>query len=351
MPEPVREPDVLRPSPATRWLSWTSVVAGSVAAALYATMALLGDFPALVVPTLAVLAILVGRPLMSLGGRTVLDDYGVTVHRPPWLPLLIPYGQVTWIEVRRGPLRETVVLHRPRGLPVRLRAPARLWFRADPVFDRELGEIRARTALPAHAERFHVGFFRQLAAFGLTAGAILLIVIDPPWKSDAWPFRPHALGLPDTCQAFDAKARHLMPGAVIDRRFSRGDDSNRDVRRHTCRWISTYAANGIESLSIEYELDRGAGLESDADEAHDAFVDDTSTDRTETSTPVTRTGDEARLIEPRHAGKDTAVVVAARKANVEERIEFILHGAGAETRAAAMAEEFARTGLGQVRFS
>ncbi len=351
MPDVVRDRLELHPSRAVRWLTWIFVSVGTGAAGLYGSMALLAHFtePELLASTLLVAVILIGRPLASLGGRTVLDSDGITARRPPARILRIPYAEVTWVEVRQGPLREVVTLHRSSGLPVRLRAPVRLWFRRDPEFERGVAEICSRTGLPACAERFHLGLTRLVAAFTLTAAAVMLILIDPPWKSDVWPFQPHARALPDTCRIFDTEARRLMPRAEVDRAFS-GSTDDGHVERHACRWRSAYAPNGIRSLSVEYQLDHGIGPESDADEAHQAFRSDTHTGGGERSIRIPRTGDEARMITAKPDGSFEAVIVAARKANVEEKIEFVLQNAGAEGRVAAMAKELARTGLAEIRF-
>ena len=346
---------VLRTSPAMTRLTVLFALAGMIAGGLYGAMALLSHPAELLVPVVLVIVVLVARPLAALTGCTVLDSDGITVRRPPLRTITVPGSQVRWIEVRRGLFTEWVVIHRRAGGPLRLRAPLRLWFRRDRDFHRGVGAIRARTGLASSAERGRLRLFRRLADGLLALAVIALILIDPPWQSDAWPLRPHAAGLPDACRAFDARAHQILPGARVDRVFSHSDDSDAHVVRHTCQWDSTYLSHGatvvgIDRLTIVYELDHGIGSVSDADEAHRTFRDDAAADRSEESSALPRTGDEARVITERPGGGFAAVTVAVRRANVEEKVGYVRVGRDAERQAESTAVRVARAALAKVRF-
>lgn len=347
---------VLLPSSPVRAFTWISFALGAAVSGLYAAMTILGHLTHVLVSVVLVLLILGLRPLAALGGRTVLDEHGILACRPVLPDVRIPYDRVSRIEMRRGLATVWVVLYRADARPVRLRAPSRLLVRPDPAFDAGLGALSSRTGVAARTEHVHLGLARRCAEALLTATAVVLILIDPPWKSDAWPLRPHAARLPDTCRTFDAKVHRVMPNAQIDQAYSRNDDSDPLVKRHTCRWTATYNADGqaftgVSSLTIEYELDHGTGRQSDADEAHHAFQSDAHAGKGEWSRRLTHMGDEARVIID-HPGRGfTAVIVTAREANVEEKIAYVCEGKDGDGRFAAVATRFARSALSQVRFS
>jgi hypothetical protein len=196
---------------------------------------------------------------------------------------------------------------------------------------------------------------RLTAGSLLTATAVALVLIDPPWASDAWPLRQHARHLPDACRMFDAQARVLLPGAVVDRMLSRSDDGPH-VARHTCQWNSTrLAADGttlvdIGRLSVAIELEHGVGRISDAEEAHRDFVRETRIYTGESETRIPHLGDEAELIDVR-PGSDLAwVTVAAHRANIEEKIDLMYRDGSREWKAAKAAERLARLGLSEIHF-
>jgi hypothetical protein len=346
---------VLLPSRPVRTFTSIAFALGAAVSGMYAAMTILGHLPYLLVSAVLVVLILAVRPIAALGGRTVLDEHGILACRPVLRDVRIPYDQVARIEARRGLVTEWVVLYRTGAHPVRLRAPSRLLGRLDPVFNEGLSALCSRTTIAAIAEHVHLGLARRCAEALLTVTALVLILIDPPWKSDAWPLRPHAARLPDTCHAFDARVHGVMPGARVDQAFSHNDDSDPRVKRHTCRWTATYAADGktftgVSSLTIEYELDHGTGNQSDADQAHHAFQSDAHAGKDEWSRRLARMGDEARVIVD-HPGRGfTAVTVAARKANVEEKVAYVHEGTDGDGQVTAVAARFARSALSQVQF-
>lgn len=311
----------------------------------------------LVVPVLIVLLALVGRPLMVLGGRTVLDQGVITVRRPPFKRKVIPGARVAMIETRRGPLLEWPVLCLRDGRVVELGAPLRFWFLPDPAFDQSLARLRELAGDTSVTAPFHQwNMIRLFAGPLLVLAALALILLDPPWASDLWPLRPHAHRLPDACSMFDASARRLLPGATVDRAFSFSDDSDAHVKRHTCQWNATHrSADGtrmvdVGRLSVQVQLDRGIGPVSDAQEAHRAFVRQTHLGIGEWAMPVPHIGDEAKLIvEPTMSGF-AWVTVAARRANIEEKIDLIYQGHDRTRDAAEAAETLARLGLSEIRF-
>jgi hypothetical protein len=240
---------------------------------------------------------------------------------------------------------------------VELGAPMRFWFRPDPVFDRDLRDLRARVGHPAAAGPYHQWSLPRLVAGPLLAlTAFALVLIDPPWASDVWPLRPHAERLPDACRMLDAKAKRLLPGAEVDPMFSRNDDSDPHVKRHTCQWNATHRTPDgatlidIGRLSIQLELDHGIGPTSDAQEAHRAFVRATHIGIGGSERRLRRTGDEADLI-IEHPGTGFAwVTVAVRKANVEEKVDLVFQERVREREAAQAATGLARLGISAVQF-
>lgn len=324
---------------------------------MYAALGLMSLGVQLIVPVLVVLLVLVGRPLLILGGRTVLNGGMITVRRTPFTRKVVPGARVALIETRRGPLLEWPVLCLRDGRLVQLGAPLRFWFLADPAFDRDLARIRALTEHAPVAGPFHQWSMGRLFAGPLLVlAALALVLIDPPWASDAWPLRQHAHRLPDACRMFDASARRLLPGATVDRGFSFSDDSDPHVKRHTCQWNATHpSGDGTRSvdvgrLNIEVQLDRGIGPVSDTQEAHRAFMRDTRIGAGASEVRVPRTGDEAELIiEPTGSGF-AWVTVATRRANVEEKIDLIYRGRDRTREAAEAAEALARLGLSEIRF-
>jgi hypothetical protein len=324
---------------------------------LYAVMGLMGHGVRLIIPALLVLVVLVGRPLLILAGRTVLGPGLITVRRPPLTRLIVPAALVGLVETRRGPLLEWPVLYLRDGSVVELGAPMRFWFRADPDFGRDLARLRALVGHSPVAGPYHQWSAARLVAGPLMViAALALILIDPPWASDAWPLRQHARRLPDACRMFDTRARQLLPGAMVDRTFSYNDDSDVHVKRHACQWNATHPAPDgtrfvdIGRLSIEIELDHGIGRVSDAQRAHRAFERETRIGHGESEVKVPHTGDEAELItEPTSTGF-VWVTVAARKSNVEEKIDLIYQGRARTHEAAAAAEGLARLGLSEIRF-
>jgi hypothetical protein len=346
----------LRPSRPVRGFLRFSLLAGAAVSILYAAMGLMTYGPELLVPVLVVVAILVVRPMVALHGRTFVAPGQITVGRPVGR-LIVPLSHVGLVEIRRGLLMEWPVLYLRDGSVAELGAPMRFWFRPDPVFDRDLGELCARARHPAAAAPFHQWSLPRLVAGPLlTLTAFALVLIDPPWASDAWPLRPHARRLPDACTMLDARAKRLLPGAQVDPMFSRNDDSDPHVQRHTCQWNATHRTPegatlvDIGRLSIQLELDHGIGQTSDAQEAHRAFVRATHIGIGESERRLRRTGDEADLI-VEHPGTGFAwVTVAVRKANVEEKIDLVYQDRAREREAAQTATGFARLGISAVRF-
>lgn len=339
---------------------------GGVVSLLYAAMGVMGHGAHLLVPVVLVVLVLVGRPLLilwavtSLGAdRTDGTDRTdlITVRRPPLGEIAIPYSRVGLVGTRRGLVLEWPVLYLRDGSVAELGAPVRFWFRADPVFDRDLGALRALAGRPQVAGLPPRWSMLRLLAGPLAAVAALsLVLIDPPWASDSWPLRVHAQRLPDACRILDTRARRLLPGATVDRAVSRSDDSDAYVKRHTCEWDATHTAPDRTTvidtgrLSIVLELDHGVGPVSDAAEAHREFRRQTHLGPGESEERIPRTGDEAELIiEPREADR-TWVTVAVRRANVEEKIDLIYQGRAREREAAVTAEGFARLGLSTIRF-
>jgi hypothetical protein len=341
---------------AVRRVAWPAVFAGAVVSGLYAVMGLMGHGTPLLLPMALVVLVLVGRPLAVLGGRTRLTGDGIVTRRLPLWRVAVPGSCVGLVAVRRGLLLEWPVLCLRDGRLVELAAPARFWFRADPEFDRALD------ALCAHV-RAHAGVVtrpqwsvpRLAAGPLLTVAAVVLVLIDPPWASDAWPLRRHARHLPDACRMFDAQARVLLPGATVDRMLSRSDDLPH-VARHTCQWNSTgLAADGTTlvdfgRLSVVLELEHGVGPVSDAEEAHRDFVRETRIDAGQSETRIPRLGDEAELIDMRPGSHLAWVAVAVHRANIEEKIELMYRERSREREAVRTAESLARLGLSEIHF-
>jgi hypothetical protein len=275
---------ILRLSRPVRRVLALSALAGVAVSGLYAAMALMSYGLRLLIPVLVVAAVLAGRPLLVLGGRTLLGADRITVRRSPIGRLVVPFSHVGLVEIRRGLLMEWPVLYLRDGRLVELTAPMRFWFRPDPDYERDLGELRARVRHPVTGTYPQWSLLRLIAGPLLTLTAIILILIDPPWASDDWPLRPHARRLPDACAMLDAKARRLLPGAQVDHLFSRNDDSDVHVKRHRCQWNATrLSPDGatlvdVGRLSIVIELDHGIGPTSDAEEAHRAFLRETHVD-------------------------------------------------------------------------
>jgi hypothetical protein len=342
-------------SRAVRRTAWAAVVAGGVVSGLYAVMGLMGHGAGLLPPVVFVVLVLVGRPLAVLGGRTLLAGGDIVARRPP-LRRVVPGSRVGLVEVRRGLLLEWPVLCLRDGGLVELAAPIRFWFRADPEFERDLDALRAYVPAPASgATRPRWSVLRPVTCPLLTAVAIALVLIDPPWASDVWPLRQHARYLPDACRMFDAQVRVLLPGAVVDRMLSRSDDGPH-VTRHMCQWNATRpAADGttlvdIGRLSVVVELEHGAGPVSDAEEAHRDFLRETRIDPAEHEARIPGLGDEAELIDVRPGSDLTWVAVAAHRANIEEKIDLMYRDRSREQEAAKAAERLARLGLSEIRF-
>jgi hypothetical protein len=331
---------------------------GGLFGVLYALMGLMGQGVRLLAPIALVILVLVVRPALTLAATTSLGADRITVRRPPFGRTAIPYSRVGLVETRRGLLLEWPVLYLRDGDLVELGAPVRFWFRPDPGFDRDLGVLRAAidgSEIAGPYTRWSMS--RLLAGPLLTATALALILIDPPWAGDAWPLRAHARRLPDACRLFEDRARRLLPGATVDRVFSRSDHSEAYVTRHSCEWDATRtAADGttvidIGRLSIVLELDRGIGRVSDSEEAHREFERQIRAGAGESEVKVPHTGDEAELIIEPGGPNYTWVTVVVRKANIEEKIDLIFKGQAREHEAALTAEDLARLGLSRVRFS
>jgi len=347
----------LRPSRPVRRFVRLSALAGLTVSALYGAMGLMSYGAGLLVPLIVVVTVLVVRPLCALRGRTLLAPDRIIVRRSPIGRLTIPVSRVGLVEIRRGVLMEWPVLYLRDGGLVELSAPTRFWFRPDPAFDQGLRELRARVRHPPAARPCpQWSLPRVVAGPALILTAIALVLIDPPWASDIWPLRPHARSLPDACRMFDVKARRLLPGAQVDPMFSRNDDSDPHVKRHTCLWNATHhTPDGVTlidvgRLSIQVELDRGIGPTSDAEEAHRAFERVTHIGFGEFEKRLPRVGDEADLIVPHPGAAFTWVTVAARKANVEEKIDLVLQQRAKEREAAQTAAGLARLGLAEIEF-
>ncbi|GAB2803135.1 hypothetical protein GCM10027176_04880 [Actinoallomurus bryophytorum] len=339
-----------------RRVIFLSVLAGAAVSGLYAAMALMSYGLRLLTPVLIVAAVLAGRPLLVLCGRTFVGADRILVRRVPIGRIDVPLSEVGLVEIRRGLLMEWPVLYLRDGRVVELAAPMRFWFRPDLDYERDLGELRAQIRHPVAGIHPQWNLLRLVAGPVLTLTAIILILIDPPWASDVWPLRPHAKRLPDACTMLDAKARRLLPGAQVDHLFSRNDDADTHVMRHTCQWNATRPAPDgatlidVGRLSIVVELDHGIGPTSDADEAHRAFLRETKIDIGGNEARVPHMGDEADLI-VEHPGSGFAwVAVAVRKANVEEKIDLIYQGRAREREAALAAVGLAKLGISEIKF-
>jgi hypothetical protein len=349
---------ILCPSSLFRRLTVVFVAAGASIGLLYTIMGVLGHGVGFLISAVIVLVVLAGRPIAALRGRTVLLPDGIAVRREPGEWLTVPAAQVALVEIRRGLVAEWPVLHMWNGPPIELGAPARLWMLPDPEYARDLNLLRIHAGRPGPAlpVRHQWSGLRLLAGPLLAATAVVLILLDPPWKSDQWPLRQHAGRLPDACQEFDAHAHRLLPGAQVDGLFSRNDDSDELVKRHTCQWNATHLDPGgrrlvdVGRLSVELELDHGIGPVSDADQAHQTFLRAVQAEGSGTVKRVARIGDEADLVMA-DKGAFATVSVTVRRANVEEKIDIILAGAGREREAAADVTALARLGLARIPFS
>ncbi|MDN3354676.1 hypothetical protein [Actinomadura sp. DC4] len=349
----------LRPSRPVRRFVGVTALAGSPVSVLYAAMGLMTHGTKLLVPVLIVVSTLVIRPIVLLFSRTHVAPDRIVTWRVPIRRRVVPVSQVGLVEVRRGLLLEWPVLYLRDGSLTELGAPTRLWFRADPDFDRALGELRTRVRHPGTSGPYHQWSLPRLVGGPLLAlTAVALVLIDPPWASDAWPLRVHAKALPDACRMLDARVKRLLPGAQVDRLLSRNDDSDPHVKRHTCQWNATHRTPGgmtlldVGRLSIQLELDHGIGPVSDAEEAHRTFarVTRVAIGAGERVRRIPRIGDEAELI-VQHPGTGFAwVTVAARKANVEEKIDLVYRERSREHEAAETATGLARLGLSEIRF-
>lgn len=350
-------PVLISPSRTVRRLAWLCALAGATVSGLYAVMGLMSQGVRLLIPVAVVILILVGRPVAVLRGRTRLSAEEVTVRRPPIGRAVVPVSEIGLVEMRRGLLLEWPVLYLRTGRLVELAAPTRLWFRPDPAYDRDVDLLCALVRHRAVAcARRRWSPPRLFAGPLLTATAVALVLIDPPWASDVWPLCPHATRLPDACRMFDARARRLLPGAQMDRTFSHSDDSSPYATWHTCQWnLTRRSADGMTllelgRLSIVVELEHAVGATSDAQEAHQEFARETAVGFGESETRVPGIGDEAELIVEHPDSALAWVVVAARKANVEEKIDLIWPARRREREAAATAEGLARLGLSEIRF-
>ena len=354
MPEAGRP---MRPSRAVRRSAHAALAVGLVVSGLYGVLGLMGHGTRLLLPVVIVVLALVGRPLAVLRGRTLLGTGRISARRPPLGRAVVPVTHVGLVEVRRGLLLEWPVLCLRDGSLVELAAPARFWFRADPGYERDMAvlheHVRDRAVVLARPQ-WSVAWL--VTGPLITATAVALVLVDPPWASDVWPLRQHARFLPDACRMFDARARVLLPGASVDRMFSRNDDSDPQVKRHTCQWNSTrLAPDGITlvdigRLSIEVELEHGVGRHSDAEQAHRAFVRETRIHTGETEMRLSHLGDEAELINVRPGSGFAWVTVAAHRANVEEKIDLLYRDRSREHEAAEAAEGLARLGLSEIHF-
>jgi hypothetical protein len=346
----------MSPSRAVQRSAQAALAAGLVVSALYGVLGLLGHGTRMLPPVLIVVLALAGRPLAVLRGRTLLGTEEVMVRRPPFGRLVIPVPHIGLVAVRRGLVLEWPVLGLRDGSVVELAAPVRLWFRADAGFARDLAalgdHVRDRAVV---STRPQWSLLRLVTGPLVTATAVGLVLVDPPWASDAWPLRPHARSLPDACRMFDARARVLLPGAAVDRMFSGSDDSGPHVKRHTCQWNSTRLDSDgttlvdVGRLSIEIELEHGVGRHSDAELAHREFVRETRVNTGEAEVRLPRLGDEAELINVRPGS--AWVTVAVHKANVEEKIDLAYRDPAREREAAEAARGLARLGLSEIHFN
>jgi hypothetical protein len=331
---------------------------GAAIGLLYTIMGLWGHGAGFLISAIIVLVVVAVRPVIALRGRTVLLTEGIAVRREPGEWLTVPASQVALVEIRRGLVAEWPVLHLWNGPPIELYAPARLWILPDPEYGRDLNLLRIHAGRPGPASpvRHRWSAPRLLAGPLLAMTAAALVLLDPPWESDQWPLRQHAQSLPHACRQFDAHARRLLPGAQIDPAFSRNDDSDEFVKRHTCQWNATHVdADGrrlvdVGRLSVKLELDHGVGSVSDSGVAHQTFVREAQPDVGEHVARLARMGDEASLI-VEDKGAYAWVTVAVRKANVDEKIDIILAGAGRDREAAADVTKLAKIGLAAVPFS
>ncbi|GAA4625801.1 hypothetical protein GCM10023196_031390 [Actinoallomurus vinaceus] len=343
---------VLRPSRAFRWAALVLMAAGLIVWALYVGMAALDHAWWRLLISAMILVNLAGRPLPILVGRTTVRPEEVVAVRPPGKTVVIPQAQVARIEVRRGWLLEWVVLHRRKGSALQLFGPMRLWFRRDPSFDRSLTELSSLAgAGTVTRSKFSLRF--MIAGPMLTATAVMLVLLDAPWQSDAWPGRSHAKSLPDTCPALADIARRSVPGARVD---ERGQGIGQTSGRRSCRWTETSGGegrnhDGVGELTVEYELFHRIGWSSDADEARDQFERDSRPIHDQGAVPVSGIGDEARLLTSASAERDFATVaVIARRWNVVVNVGYTLDGPHQQAQAARTASDAVRAALAAVRF-
>jgi hypothetical protein len=142
----------------------------------------------------------------------------------------------------------------------------------------------------------------------------------------------------------------------VDRTLSRSDDSDPQVKRHTCQWNATHRAPGgttlgdIGRLSVELELDRGIGPVSDAQEAHRAFARATRAATGAVEHRLPSTGDEAELLTEPAVADFAWVTVAVRKANVEEKIDLVYQGRARKDEAAETALRLALLAMSEISF-
>ncbi|GAB3983189.1 hypothetical protein GCM10029978_089110 [Actinoallomurus acanthiterrae] len=340
---------VLRPARVFRWAALVLVVAALIVSVLFSGMAMLDHAVEFFGPSLLIFIILVGRPLPVLFGRTTLRAEGIISARSHGKPVTIPPSEVTQIEIRRGWLLEWVFLHRRRGAPVQLYGPLRVWFRRDHSFDQGLAELCSLAGTGAVGRpRFSLRFL--IGSPILTAAAVAMVLVEPPWQSDSWPGRSHAVSLPDPCSTLDTIARRFVPGARVDQSFGQASG------RRSCQWTETSGGegqshDGVGELTVEYELFHRVGWSSDADEARDHFDSDSHPVDTQGAVPVSKIGDEATLLATASDKGDFATAaVVARRWNVVVRVAHTLDGRGKEEEAARTATEAVRSALAAVRF-
>ncbi|MEV0404203.1 hypothetical protein [Actinoallomurus sp. NPDC050550] len=340
----------LRPSRAVRWAAVVLVVAALIVWVLFSGMAVLDHAVEFFGPSLLILIILVGRPLPVLFGRTTLQAEGIVSVRSPGKPVIIPPSEVTQIEIRRGWLLEWVFLHRRRGAPLQLYGPLRIWFRRDHSFDQSLAELcslAGAVARPRFSLRFLIG------SPILTAAAVAMVLVEPPWQSDSWPGRSHAVSLPEPCSTLDTVARRSVPGARVD---DHDQDIGQTSGRRSCQWTETSGGegrshDGVGELTLEYELFHRIGWRSDADEARDQFESDSRPVNDRGAMPVSGIGDEARrLASASDEGDFATVTVIARRWNVVVNVGYTLDGPHQQEQAARTASDAVRVALAAVRF-
>ena len=77
---------------------------------LYAVLGLMSHGIGLLIPVVIVAVALVGRPLLLLRGRTLLEADRITVRRSPIGRVVVPVSEIGIVETRRGLVLEWPVL-------------------------------------------------------------------------------------------------------------------------------------------------------------------------------------------------------------------------------------------------